>query len=970
MKIVRCRTNHLENPLGYAFTHITVTWQVEEALSKHQEAARIQVSETEDMKKIIYDTGKDEKLSSLGVMLPVHLKPRTRYYWQVTVWGDADERAISDVNWFETGKMEEHWEAEWITPGSWEGKNHPYLRKHFHIAQKVKNARAYVCGLGGYELYMNGQKAGKEYLAPGCTTYDEWVQCYTYDITALLSIGDNVVGALIGNGWAKGRFGTFPMVNRPYVDQFLFLAEIHIEFEDGKRAIVCTDDTWRCHESEISDSSIYDGESSDLRKTVENWCTCLVNNEQWDTVRAIVPKNIKKIEDRFSPAIVIKEYREPIEIIHTPAGETVLDMGQNMTGWMRFRMKEPAGTKITLSYGEILQEGNFYNENLRTAKALYTCISDGNAREIEPHFTFYGFRYVKVEGISGGINSKDFTGCVVYSDLEETGCIETTDPLVNRLFLNAKWGQKSNFLDVPTDCPQRDERMGWTGDTQVFAGAASFNMETYAFYRKFLHDLWHDQKKKNGMVGNVIPCFIPEVREISMPYYGGAAVWGDCATILPWKMYLQYGDKSILEEQYESMRSWVDWITERIEKAGEKGLWTGDHQWGDWLALDGPVKDGTAGGTDETYIATAYYKCSADIVSKTANILGMKDDQEKYKKLAEKAKASVFEEYFSKNGRSTITTQTAYLLALKFDLVPEHLKERVLMDLVELLHKDNLHLKTGFVGTPFLCRVLSEYGYGDVAYKIFMQEDCPGWLYAVKMGATTIWERWDSVLPDGKISSTGMNSLNHYSYGSIIEWMYRHMCGIQPLEDTPGYTRFELRPEPDCNLYGAKAVYQSPKGRIEIGWERDDEESMHMKVVVPFDTEAILYLPSADVGQVLGLPEKELSQQESSVCVTLDAGTYELEYPLTRKYRKVYSLNYPLEILKANPETKAILYDCFPMLDMIPDELMQNDASFLSILNGVIRMSGMMDVDALIEQANERLAEVPLPVRRTGFSIH
>lgn len=953
MKIVKCRTNHLKNPLGYALPHIVVTWQTEETESKFQTMAQIQVSKDADMKTIFYDTGKSTELSNLGVTLPIQAASCTRYYWRVTVWGDTGESATSDVNWFETGKCDEGWEAKWISPKEWENKNHPYMRKSIIISEKVVWARAYVCGLGVYDFYLNGEKVGHEYLAPGCTTYDEWMQTYTYDVTDYFMSGENTISFLLGNGWAKGRFGTFPMINQPYVNEFYLLAEIHMELDTGEVIVVKTDDTWECCESEILDSSIYDGEICDMQK----------RNEDWEAVQTKEPSRIQKIEDRLSPAIVVKEYVTPIDIIHTPAGETILDMGQNMTGWVRFRVNEPIGKTVKLRYGEILQEGNFYNDNLRTAKAEYVYTSDGIKREIEPHFTFYGFRYVCLEGFSEPVDIRNFIGCVVYSDLEDTGKIETTDPFVNRLFLNAKWGQKGNFLDVPTDCPQRDERMGWTGDTQVFARTASFNMDTYAFYRKYLHDLWLDQRCKNGMVGNVIPGFTSEKIEQSMPYFGGSAVWGDCAVILPWELYQQYGDKSILEEQYDSMCAWVEWVTGRIENAADHGLWSGDYQWGDWLALDGPVKNGTAGGTDEVYIASAYYVYSSEILSKTARILKRYEDADKYDHYAEQMKKNIFKEFFSENGRSTIETQTAYLLALKFNLVTEDLKPRVVRDLVTLLKKDNMHLQTGFVGTPFLCRILSEYGYSDLAYQIFMQEDYPGWLYAVKMGATTIWERWDSVLPDGSISGNGMNSLNHYSYGSIVEWMYRHMCGICQLEAFPGYSRFELRPEPNSRIYGAEAEYDSPKGKIQIGWKRNDEEVMQMKIRIPFDTEADVYLPDAKLDSVkllgAGLQlEKKMEQLEHRVKVRLTAGSYEIQYPLTKKYCVGYSVENTLDELKENPKTKAVLYECIPMLDMIPAEFFEGNVSVESVLNGPIRMSKMMDVDMLIQQLNKKLGEI------------
>lgn len=965
MRIKSCKTNHIVNPMGYQMNHISVTWKVADAKSKKQVAARVLVSDTKDMAHVIYDTGKDKTLSNLGVEISINIKPRTIYYWQVCIWGENEE-AVSDVNWFETGKCEEDWKANWITP-VWEDVSvHPFMRKSFDLTKRIKSARAYVCGLGVYNLYINGQKAGNEHLAPGCTTYDEWVQCQTYDITEAVKTGRNSIGVMLGNGWAKGRFGTFGDANTPYVNRFYLLGEIQIQYEDGTTEIIGTDRSWKCHESPVIADSIYDGEVYDARKEPDGW-----TEASWDTTVECDPPGIKCLEDRLSLPVVVKEQRKPIKIIHTPAGEIVLDMGQNMAGWLRCRVDEPRGIKLTLSYGEILQNDNFYNDNLRTAKAEYTYISNGRPAEIEPHFTYYGFRYIKLEGFTRKIRLEDFTGCVVYSDLEDTGTIETTDPFVNRLFLNAKWGQKSNFLDVPTDCPQRDERMGWTADTQVFARTASFNMDTYAFYSKFLHDLWMDQRCKNGMVGNVIPGFTAEKLEQVMPYHGGSAVWGDCATILPWEIYQQYGDSAILKQQYGSMRAWVEWIHDRDIAAGNKGLWRGDYQWGDWLALDGEIEDGTAGGTDEDFIASAYYKHSADIVSKTAGILGKKEDEKKYRTVSDKVKQAIADEYFSKNGRSTINTQTAYLLALQFDLVSEESKERVITDLVTLLKQSNMHLKTGFVGTPFICRVLSDYGYSELAYKVFMQEDYPSWLYAVKMGATTTWERWNSVLPDGSISDNGMNSLNHYAYGSIIEWMYSHMCGIKQLEKYPGYKKFEIRPELNSHISGAKAAFDSPMGQIESGWKRESDGSICIKVTIPFNTEAEVYLPYAEADKIstTSFGHYKFIQNDENVKIHLDAGNHCFMYRLTKDFRNTYTLEYTLKELSENPKTRAALKDCMPTFDMIPAEFKEKKESFFEILDTIFRMASGDAVDDLIAEFNCKLKEIEIPIRQVDFKL-
>ena len=910
MKILSCRINHMEQPLGFAMERATVSWTADSDISKQQEAARITVALDRQMSCIIYDSGKKRELESTGVELPLKLEPRTRYYWNVQVWGDAGDEAVSEVNWFETGKRKEAWQGEWITT-PWEDKGrHPCFRKMFQVPEEFGEkmqkedafcARMYVAGAGLFHLEINGRKVGEEYLSPGCNALDGWVQVYTYDIGNYLWPGKNVIGVMLGNGWTKGRFGTFREMNRPYVSEFLLRAELRLKAQDGKETVITTGDDWKCAPSPVLEDGIYDGEVYDAGKEISGWSEPGTNDSEWEPAVIARPDNLGPLEDRLSLPVVIKEKRKPVQVIHTPAGEQILDMGQNMTGWIRFQVQEPKGEKIRLSYGEVLQDGNFYNGNLRSAKAEYMYISDGKKRVAEPHFTFYGFRYVRVEGLSHPVNLDDYVGCVVYSDMEETGTVVTSDSRLNRLYENAKWSQKGNFLDVPTDCPQRDERMGWSGDAQVFCKTASYNMETYAFYKKYLHDLWKEQKMCGDMVGNVIPSFLPGKSEISSPVQGGSAAWGDAAVIIPWTLYRHYGDKEILKCQYPSMKAWVDWVKEQDEADGGKRLWSTGFQFGDWLALDGPAKGGTQGGTDTVLIASAYYKYSAELLGKSAEILGYETDAEYYSLLSKEVREAIQDEFYTKNGRSAVPTQTAHVLALAFDLVSDSVKAKTAEGLMSLLKETRMHLKTGFVGTPLLCKVLSENGYSEAAYQLLFQEDYPGWLYEVKMGATTIWERWNSVMPDGKISGTGMNSLNHYAYGSVIQWMYENMCGIELLE--PGYKRFQIAPETYGKLSGARARYRSPKGWIEIEWKVEGNREMKVRVRVPFDTVAIVKLPLSE-------EEKELS-----------AGEYEFAYQLENDYYIGYSFADTLEELLRNPETEKIVRPLAMLLQKIPADM-------------------------------------------------
>jgi len=837
MKIVSCKTNHIENPLGFHMDEAVVSWIAKDSSSKKQKAAQVIVAADSEMKEVVYDSGMDESLDSRAVALPIKLEATTRYYWTVKVEGDAGDTATSGVNWFETAKMDKPWQAKWLSsPWPQEDDNckHPYVKKEFNNAKSITKARIYITGMGVYELFINDKRVGDECLAPYCNTYDAWVQYQTYDVTDSITSGKNELGVMLANGWSKGRFGTFGEHNTPYTKRFSLICELHISYKDGTSEVIGTDNSWLCKPSPVIFDSIYDGVIYDAN---------LESIDEWEAMQEIeAPQELGRLMARLSLPVKVMEEIKPIALLTTPAGETVLDMGQNMVGWLKMRVSAPKGTKITISHGEILQHGNFYRDNLRSAKAEYIYISDGTEKVIEPRFSFYGFRFAKIEGIDN-VKLEDFTGCVLYSELETVGKITTSDERVNRLFENVIWGQKGNFLDVPTDCPQRDERMGWTGDTQIFASTAMFNMRSYAFYVKFMYDLYEEQKLCEGMVPAVVPQFA-KTRYLDGSFMGGGAcAWADCATVVPWEVYLHSGDKTILKNQFQSMKDWVDWVTRKCEKDNTGLLWIKGFQYGDWLALDGPDPKSAFGGTDTGYLASAYYKLSSQITAKTAAILGYDQDAKKYADLSENIKKAIQEKYFNPDGSCKITTQTAQVVALHFELATN--RQRILAELNKLLEENNMHLTTGFIGTPYLCRTLSDNGSSENAYRLFLNDDYPSWLYPVGMGATTIWERWNSVLPDGLLSDTGMNSLNHYAYGSIADWMYRNMCGINNVEAAPGFKEILLKPEPNKSFKFAKAEVDTAMGLVKCGWEYGSDGTLTVKAEVPFNTEAVLQLPRA-----------------------------------------------------------------------------------------------------------------------------
>lgn len=907
MKITNLKVNHLTNPIGWDMEKVVVSYKVEESRGKEQEWARICVAADADMNEIIYDSGSLKDLDSAHFEVKMEYSASTAYYWRVEVMTDEHEYGVSETACFETPKGN-GWSAEWITPDVEDKSRQMTVHRSVHINKPVKKARIYCVGLGLYELFLNGTKQGDECLLPGFCDYDSWIPFQTYPLELLP--GENHVKFRLGDGWYKGWFG-LRQTSENYGDRLALIAEIHIWYEDGTFECIGTDESWKAGNSQVVYSGIYPGEIFDATIDESPCQKCRVID---------LDKN--RLSPRLSPPIRVHEKIVPAAKIDTPNKEYVLDMGQNMVGWLSFRCSAPKGKKLHFKFGEILQDGCFYNDNLRTAKAEFTYISDGQEREVRQHFTFYGFRFVKVEGLEQEEWIRDVKGMVIHSDMDRIGMIQTSNPLVNRLFENAWWGQKGNFVDVPTDCPQRDERYGWTGDAQIFSGTACYNADTYAFYTKYGKDVYSEQKKLNGSVPDVVPV---------CNYPGDASTaWGEAATVIPWNVYLHSGDQEILRRQYASMKAWVDYMKREDDRSGGERLWRTGFHYGDWLALDGKIQGGVYGATDPHLIATAYYYLSSSITAKTAAVLGCADDEKFYRALSEDIKAAFIREYFSSAGRLCVDTMTAYVVVLYMGLYPDSSYARVCEGLRRKLSRNRYHLETGFVGTPYLCRVLSDHGMNELAYHLLLEEGFPGWLYEVKMGATTVWERWNSVMPDGRISGTEMNSLNHYAYGSIVEWMYRNMIGIKPDENKPGFRYFVIEPKPDWQMESAGGSLNSPYGTITSKWrivQEEGGEKLHMEFAVPFGTEADIILPDASSA------EEELKRQidrEGILCgescgddykIRVRCGTYCFSYKPGRPYRKIYSIDSPFEELMADSRTRDVLEkEFFSIHSKIPFE--------------------------------------------------
>ena len=680
--------------------------------------------------------------------------------------------------------------SEWIKGCEKNLRGGTVYLKNFRCAAKAEKAILKITALGVYEAKLNGERVGDFILAPGWTSYLNRLQVQSYDVTNLLKT-ENSLEVTVGQGWraiADKRDGSDFL---GYRDTAL-IAELTIVYADGTAESIVTDSSWTARESKLRYTNIYDGDIYDATFKAGSARHCICVGLEKDM---LIPQEGEKI--------VEQERMPALQVIKTPAGETVIDFGQNMTGYVEFRIKGTPGAQATISHGETLdRDGNFYNANYRSADAQIKFVCDGEEHTYKSALTFFGFRYIRLENWPDEIKKENFTAVVVHSDIRRTGYFECSDEAVNRLFKNIIWGQKGNFLDVPTDCPQRDERLGWTGDAQVFVRTASLNFDVERFFKKWLRDLAADQGR-DGCVPHVIPNISDDM--------GGSSAWSDAAVICPWEIYRTYGDKAVLEEQFDSMKAWIDWMRERSENGRRSG---GSH-FGDWLGLDSP-EGSYKGATPEDLIATAYYKYSTELFIKAAHALGR--DVAEYENIPAEAAAAFRREYME-NGRVKNATQTACVLALYFDITDD--RAATVGQLNELIERAG-HLETGFVGTPYLLHALSDNGYAETAYDLLLRREYPSWLYPISKGATTVWEHWDGIKPDGTMWSTDMNSFNHYAYGAVADWMYGAAAGINSDPDRPGFEHIIFRPVTDRRLDFVKASIDTRRGTVASEWRREN----------------------------------------------------------------------------------------------------------------------------------------------------
>lgn len=883
LELAQLTTNYQHNPIGTDAVQPQFSWKItagERNVSQKAYELRVSTNNKDILngKNLVWQTGKVNSDQSAHILYKgAALQARQRYYWQVRIWDNTGKAsAWSKLNFWEMGLLSpKDWTAKWIqTAKDTEGKvgPAPMFGLAFNAAKPVKNARLYITAHGLYEAKLNGKKIGDHYFTPGWTSYHKRLQYQTYDVTAALKTGKNTALVTIGDGWYRGNL-EFNHKRNLYGKEVALLFQLEIEYTDGQKEVVNSNENWKTSfAGPVKASDIYNGETYDARLE-KNTLVQGFNTGDWQQTK-IADIKMDNLVAPLGPTVSKHERFAPLKLIKTPKGETVIDFGQNLVGWVQLKIKGKAGDTVTLNHAEVLdKDGNFYTDNLRNAKQENKYILSGTKTDVlEPHFTFQGFRYLKIKGYTGKLDSTTVNAIAVYSDMTPTGTFSTSNPLLNQLQHNIQWGQKGNFVDVPTDCPQRDERLGWTGDAQVFFKTAAYNMDVAGFFSKWLADLKVDQHA----TGNV-PVVIPDVRTIKN---AGSAGWGDVATIIPWDFYQAYGDKALLSRQYSSMKAWVEYI----RSISKNNLWNSGPHYGDWLFYTmADDRDGKAAITDKFFIAQAFYAHSTQNLINAAKVLGNEADVKTYTDLLKAIKKAFLDEYVTPSGRLVSSSQTAYVLALNFDLLPEELRPQAAQRLADNVAAYGNHLTTGFLGTPYLCHVLTRFGYNEVAYKLLLQETYPSWLYPVKKGATTIWERWDGIKPDGSFQAISMNSFNHYAYGAIGDWMYRTVAGIS--EAAPGYKEISIAPKPGGNLKHAGAELETIYGKVKSAWSVEGGKTT-IDIVIPPNTTARVVLPGTGnktvtesnvaLQKVKGL--SEVKQLDNNTTLKLGSGTYHFAY--------------------------------------------------------------------------------------------
>jgi alpha-L-rhamnosidase len=836
------RIEHHREALGIGESKPRLSWSVHAPGGWSQHAYEVEVADPAT--GAVRSSGRiTDADSNLRCWPADPLRSRDRRSVRVRVWGPRTEPPSpwSAPVAVEAGLMRtEDWTARWVSPpfAAPASAVRPafLLRREFTVAKPVRRARVYATAHGVYDLELNGQRVGSQVLAPGWTSYHDRLRYQTYDVTERLRRRGNVIGAYLADGWFRGRVGFQGGVRNLYGDRTALLLQLEVDYEDGIGETVVTDAGWRAAPSPVTGTDLYDGESYDARLERPGWCEPGYVMAGWEPVQVLglEPANLVA---PAGPPVRATQTLKPAEIRVTPSGRALVDFGQNIAGRLRINVRGPAGQRVTLRHAEVLEDGELGTRPLRTARATDSYVlRGGDAERWEPRFTMHGFRYAEISGWPGIVGAADVTAVVYHSDMERTGWFDSSDGLLNRLHENVVWSMRGNFVDIPMDCPQRDERLGWTGDIAVFALTAAFLFDCSGMLASRLADLAAEQHRFG-----TVPYYVPWIPQQAFPF-APTAVWGDAAVLVPWSLYERSGDLALLRAQYPSMTTWVDQV---LGLAGESGLWDSGFQFGDWLDPSAPPDHPSDSRTDKYLVASAYHVHTLRIMAKVAALLGATEDHDRYRSSASRARDAFIQRFVRPSGLMSSDSQIAYGLALQFDLLPAQAQRAAAgRRLAELVRAGDCRIGTGFVGTPLICDALTTAGYVDLAYQLLLQTECPSWLYPVTMGATTIWERWDSMLPDGRINPGQMTSFNHYAFGAVADWLHRTVAGLAPAG--PGYRTIAVRPRPGGGLTRAAARHRTPYGIAEVAWERAGH-TLTLSITVPSGTSAMVGLPSTDV---------------------------------------------------------------------------------------------------------------------------
>jgi alpha-L-rhamnosidase len=840
------RVEHLTTPLGLDTPNPRLSWKLKgSGPSAVQTAYRLIVARTKgtarSVLEAVWDTSRvPSSKSHLISWEGPELEPHTRYHWTVQVWdGQGKAGRPSPVSWFETGFLGRSWPASWIqAPGPKRAQPNPawLLRHSFTLAETPMSARLYITARGWFEPWINGEHIGQDHLTPGWTDYRKRIEYTTYDVTRQLHAGRNTLGSWLADGWACSQLMGSP--EGFYEQKPSLLATLRVEFPDGRIEWISTDADWRCRRSPITSAGLYEGEDYDARREIDDWSNPQSSSQRgWSRAALVTEPPAITITGKALPPIRTVEVFEPRNLTRPAPGTWIFDLGQNIAGVARIKVRQPRGTRLFLRHGEFLQaDGTLYTENLRDAKAIDTYICrGGGTEEWRPRFTFHGFRYVELTGLKGRPTKTTLTGLAWSSDLEQTGDFNCSNPLINQLQSNIQWGQRSNFLDVPTDCPQRDERLGWSADAQVFTPTALFNFDSTAFLRKYCHDL-RDGQGSDGAFPDVAPEVLSESELGSRKNWRwlGNAAWGDAGVIIPWMIYERSGDTAILRENYDAMLRWIDY-----QEQTSTDLIRPETNYGDWVATEAVRANWAPTPCD--LLGTAYFAWSTELTARCADLFGKKREAADLRRLHGRILKAFNHEYVAPSGRLAGDTQTGYCLALAFNLLPEKLRPAAVSHLIRTIEKREWHISTGFVGTPLICPVLTRYGAHDIACRLLLNEDYPSWLMPVKNGATTMWERWNSWTPKDGFGPVTMNSFNHYAFGAVGDWLYQSVAGLGWA--TPGYSNLKIHPRPGGGLTRASARHETPYGKAESAW-RTTGSKVICTVVVPANTTAQVILPA------------------------------------------------------------------------------------------------------------------------------